>query len=410
MTTLITGATGYLGSYVLMQLLRDSNESLLLLVRAKDERQCIEKLWHNMQLHMAPAEFRAHLPRVRFAMGDLTAPQLGLDSASRQLVLGEADSVLHIAASLNRASERACTNVNLRGTLSVIRLARAIADARGLRRFSYVSTVAVAGERKDETVTEDAAIDWARRDYDPYGRTKKFCEHMLHELLPDVSKVILRPSMVIGDARSSQTTQFDMVRAVCFLADLPAIPLAPTARQDIVNADFVGKSIAMLHLKAHPRHEVYHLSAGQNAKTAQEIAAAIGRDQRFVPGLEAPFRRTVWTLSELSAQKILARSSASYVAALLHVFLPYVTYNTVFDNQRVTDELGIEPVPFTEYCAALYRYAKDVDFKYPHSELPAAQTNAATSEAASPAGAEPARTEHTESPAGVDDKTRLQWN
>ena len=74
-------------------------------------------------------------------------------------------------------------------------MARAAADHHGLRRFSDVSTVAVAGHRRSETVTEDATIDWDRSDYDPYARTKKFCEHMVHELLPDVHRVVFRQAM-----------------------------------------------------------------------------------------------------------------------------------------------------------------------------------------------------------------------
>jgi len=34
--------------------------------------------------------------------------------------------------------------------------------SNGLRRYSHVSTVAVAGKRKNEVVTEDAAIDGPR--------------------------------------------------------------------------------------------------------------------------------------------------------------------------------------------------------------------------------------------------------
>jgi hypothetical protein len=157
----------------------------------------------------------------------------------------------------------------------VLQLARAAADHHGLRRFGYVSTVAVAGERKSEVVTEDESIDWNRRDYDPYGRTKKFGEHMVRTLLPDVPLTIYRPSMVIGDSRFPQTTQFDMVRAVCFLADLPIVPVGPDVRQDIVNADWVGRALAHLHMKETPAHDCYHLSAGTSALTARQIGEAI---------------------------------------------------------------------------------------------------------------------------------------
>src|SRR5258707_364191 len=88
----------------------------------------------------------------------------------------------------------------------------------GRRRCSQVSTVAVAGTRSHEVVTEDSSIDWNRSDYDPYARTKKFCEHMVRELLPEVPRTVFRPSIVLGDSRRAETTQFDMVRAFVFLA------------------------------------------------------------------------------------------------------------------------------------------------------------------------------------------------
>src|SRR5205807_7601344 len=118
------------------------------------------------------------------------------------------DSVIHCAASLNRKSEKACLNVNLRGTLEVVKLALHARNEHGLRRFSHVSTVAVAGKRSNEVVTEDKSIEWDRSDYDPYARTKKFCEHMIRQLLPDTPKTIFRPSIVLGDSRYPQTTQF----------------------------------------------------------------------------------------------------------------------------------------------------------------------------------------------------------
>ena len=94
--------------------------------------------------------------------------------------------MIHCAASLNRKSEKSCLNVNLRGTLEVIQLARRAQHYHGLRRFSHVSTVAVAGKRSNEVVKKITSIDWNRSDYDPYARTKKFCEHMVRQLLPDV--------------------------------------------------------------------------------------------------------------------------------------------------------------------------------------------------------------------------------
>jgi len=207
----VTGATGYLGAYALTRLIEAHDQKVVLLVRAKNRRDAIAKLWRGLQLHVDAAGFRRFLSYVDFVYGDLTEPGLGIEPAERKRVADTCTSVLHIAATLHRKSEKACLNANLRGTLSVIQLAREIAErAGGLRRFSYVSTVAVCGQRDREVVTEDGAIDWDRSDYDPYGRTKKFCEHMVRELLPGVPKLLLRPSIVMGDSRHPRTTQFDL--------------------------------------------------------------------------------------------------------------------------------------------------------------------------------------------------------
>jgi nucleoside-diphosphate-sugar epimerase len=371
MTIFVTGGTGYLGSYVVTRLIEQHDARLLLMVRAKSRGDAITKLWNGLQLHMDPVRFRRALASVDFVGGDLTAPGLGMSPSDRARVTSSATSVLHIAASLNRKSEKDCLNSNLRGTLAVIQLAREI---RELRRFSHVSTNAVAGARDRELVTEDAAIDWARSDYDPYARTKKFCEHMIRELLPDVPKTFFRPSIVMGDSRHPRTTQFDMVRSFCFLADLPFVPVRPDARLDIVNADFVGPAIADLHVKERPAHDCYHLTSGLASKTAKEIGDALvsklpgRRPPRWVPAAERPFSALVDQLAGLP------RSKVSLIGSLLKVFLPYITYDTVFDNTRVTSELGRQPIPFTDYCGELYSWAKSVDFAFRYAPLPEAST------------------------------------
>ena len=135
--------------------------------------------------------------------------------------------------------------------------------------------MAVAGKRKNEVVTEDESIDWDRSDYDPYARTKKFCEHMIRQLLPDVPMTIFRPSIVLGDSRYLQTTQFDMVKAFVFLAGLPALPLRASDRIDIVNVDFVAEAIADLHQKESPKYDTYHLSSGTDSQTYRQLTTAL---------------------------------------------------------------------------------------------------------------------------------------
>src|SRR5258708_8541920 len=276
MAIFLTGSTGYIGAHIAAILLDRHSDRLNLLVRAKTEQEAHARLWHALQLHLDFSQVRDALEtRISIYRGDLTDARFGLEDAEYARLVGTTESVIHCAASLNRKSEKRCLNENLRGTLEVAQLARRAHDAHGLRRFSQVSTVAVAGHRSHEIVTEDASIDWNRSDYDPYARTKKFCEHMVRELLPDVQKTIFRPSIVLGDTRYGETTQFDMVRAFVFLASLPVLPLRPDDRIEIIPVDYVAKAIATLHQKEKPLFDTYHLSSGTGSETCKQITDAI---------------------------------------------------------------------------------------------------------------------------------------
>jgi thioester reductase-like protein len=384
MAIFLTGSTGYIGAHIAAILLDRHPDRLNLLVRAKTEQEANERLWHALQLHFDFPEFQEALEtRISIFRGDLTDPSFGLGDSEYTRLVGTTESVIHCAASLNRKSEKSCLNVNLRGTLEVAQLARRAQGAHGLRRFSQVSTVAVAGARSHEVVTEDASIDWNRSDYDPYARTKKFCEHMVRELLPDVARTVFRPSIVLGDSRRAETTQFDMVRAFVFFAGLPLLPFRQTDRIDIVPVDYVAESVVTLHQKQDPLHEIYHLSSGTGSETFGQLTRAIAQaagkmEPLYWPGLERQFSSAVNWLSGY-------RGGLGRGASLLKVFMPYLTWDTVFDNSRVVQEMGRAPEPFSKYCYPLLRFSRDHHFTYPYKGWPA--SSAVVHEAAAAAGA-----------------------
>ncbi len=372
MAIFLTGSTGYIGAHVVAGLLENHKDPLNLLVRAKDQREAEERLWRSLQLHLDFPRFYNFLKsRVTVFRGDLTDPHFGLNPDDYRRLVETTDSVIHVAASLNRKSEKSCLNVNLRGTLEVVQLARRAQDHHGLRRMSHVSTVAVAGHRSHEVVREDESVDWQRSDYDPYARTKKFCEHMIRELLPEVPRTIFRPSIVLGDSRRAETTQFDMVRAFVFLAGLPVLPFRPTDKVDIVPVDFVADAVVALHQKEKPAHDIYHLSSGTGSQTFRELTEALAKAQHksapmFMPSLEGMFHSLV---NRLASRK----GNVGYGASLLKVFFPYLVWNTVFDNQRVIAEMGRQPRPFSEYSFPLLKFSRENHFAYRYQDWPVAE-------------------------------------
>jgi thioester reductase-like protein len=365
----LTGSTGYIGAHVAANLLEQHGASLNVLVRARNTDEAALRLWQAWQLHHDFPHFYEYLQtRVRIFCGDITLSRFGLSQDDYDRLIHTTDSVLHVAASLNRKSEKSCLNVNLRGTLEVLLLAQHSNHYHGLRRFSHVSTVAVAGKRQDEVVSEENSIDWNRSDYDPYARTKKFCEHMIRQLLPDVPITIFRPSIVLGDSRYAETTQFDMVRAFVFLAGLPVLPFRSRDKVDIVNVDFIAEAVTTLHQKENPQFDTYHLSSGRDSQTFRQLTSALAAAQNkrgpiFTPFMEKPFAATVNMLSE-------RKGDLGHGASLLKVFMPYLVWNTVFDNTRVTSELGRKPVPFSQYSYPLLKFSRETNFTYPYQAWP----------------------------------------
>jgi nucleoside-diphosphate-sugar epimerase len=184
-----------------------------------------------------------------------------------------------------------------------------------------------------------------------------------------VPRTIFRPSIVLGDSRRPETTQFDMVRAFVFLAGLPILPLRETDKVDIVPVDFVADAIATLHQKDKPAHDTYHLSSGIGSQTYEQLTNAIAEARRtmrpaYLPALEKPF---TWTVNRLSNWR---NSSVGYGASLLKVFLPYLVWNTVFDNARAVAEMGRAPAPFSTYCYPLLKFSTEHNFSYPYRPWP----------------------------------------
>src|SRR5712692_5607742 len=191
---------------------------------------------------------------------------------------------------------------------------------------------------------------------------------MVAQLLPDVSRTIFRPAIVMGDSRRAETSQFDMVQAFDLLARLPILPLRPDDKIDIVPANYVGKAIVTIHQKEQPAHGIYHLSAGAGSQTYRELTdrlAELGGWRRpiFLPAVRRAFSGTVNWLANRGG-------AVGYGASLMKVFWPYLDWNTVFDNSRVVAELGDSPARFSSYAFALLQFSRANKFKYPAKAWP----------------------------------------
>jgi hypothetical protein len=124
-----------------------------------------------------------------------------------------------------------------------------------------------------------------------------------------------------------------------------------------------------LHLAERTEHTVYHISSGIDAPTYREITDTICalQDRRppfYAPGLAAPVRGLA------AVGQRVGTPTSRRIASLLGVFLPYLTYNTVFDNTRAVKETGSAPAAFTGWGTKLLEWSRHHRFEYPYLPWP----------------------------------------
>ena len=276
---LVTGATGFIGRYVVRKLL-SAGQPIVVLARRRAGVPAQARI----------AESLGELSRrVDVVEGDLADPP----TLEELLLPREVDTVVHCAGetSFAPAAQLAMRTVQIEGPLKLL---RALAG-KGLRRWSHVSTAYVCGRRSG--VVWEQETDVAQEFHNPYERLKLEAEVQFKPACRElaVELTILRPSIVIGpapatDGGAPSNLLFTFIRMLMAIAqtvrgraDPVRIRGSARARFNIVPVEYVASAIAELSLEPQAAGRTFHLVAAnppsQNA-VAESLRARLG-----LPGL-----------------------------------------------------------------------------------------------------------------------------
>jgi thioester reductase-like protein len=262
---LITGATGFLGMHLVHGLLeRNPDLSLALLIRDKPGQTGRQRA----DAFLSPA----HRERVQVFSGDVSLPNLGLDSAASGQLNAEVSRVIHSAATVrfdHSLDEARQTNVE--GTRHILDFAAA---SRNLRSFAYVGTSYVAGERNGLVLESELSVGQGFRN--TYEQTKSEAEALVRSRLGSLPGIILRPSIIVGDSRTGVTSSFKMMYwplKIYARGLWRTVPGYPDAVLDVVPVDFVADAIAHTIFDDAAIGNTLHLCAGPHGSaTIEQIA------------------------------------------------------------------------------------------------------------------------------------------
>jgi len=162
-TVMVTGASGFLGRFVLLELLERSAR-VVGLVRAKDDTAARARVAASFATDPELSERFEALARrgaLEIVAGDLMLPELGLSHATRERLAAACDTVIHAGALVNHAlGYDELFEPNVRGTAEIARFALHGAP----KSVAFVSTVGLAEGRSGAVrESESASSLWPER-------------------------------------------------------------------------------------------------------------------------------------------------------------------------------------------------------------------------------------------------------
>jgi NAD(P)-dependent dehydrogenase (short-subunit alcohol dehydrogenase family) len=194
MNYFVTGATGFIGKFLLERLLERDDAKIHLLVRESSADK-----FEALQERYGAAGKRLHM-----VAGDITTPGL-VSGADFKKLQGKIDHVFHLAAvyDMNMSDEQG-DKINNEGTRNLVNF---VNDLGGKVRLHHASSIAVAGGDFIGRYTEDMFDEGQTTDH-PYFRTKFQSEAIVR----NESRVpfrIYRPGAVVGHSVTGEMDKID---------------------------------------------------------------------------------------------------------------------------------------------------------------------------------------------------------
>lgn len=183
-TVLLTGATGYLGAYLLRELMNETDAHIYCLVRPRNGSSAWARLAENMRFYFGDAILAEMEQRVTAVAGDLGEPALGLQKGDRDKLRNEVDLILHSGADVRHYGDAEwIEKVNVQGTEELL----ALAKGREGVRFHLISTLSVI-DGPDDNV---------------YVRSKRATEKLVHRAIREgVQPTIFRAGNLVGHSET----------------------------------------------------------------------------------------------------------------------------------------------------------------------------------------------------------------
>jgi NAD(P)-dependent dehydrogenase (short-subunit alcohol dehydrogenase family) len=356
MAYFVTGGTGFIGRFLVHNLL-EHGEPVYLLVRKSGLKKlpALRKTWG------------VDDKRVIAITGDLAKPGLGVAAEDLKRLKGKIDHLFHLAAIYDlAASAEDQQRANIDGTRHAVEFAHAVEAGC----FHHASSIAAAG-LYDGVFREDMFEEAEDLDH-PYFRTKHLAEGIVRSECKRPWR-IYRPGFVVGHSKTGYIDKIDgpyyFFKLIQKMRNMLP-PWMPTigiegGRINIVPVDFVADALNYLAHKKGLDGKCFHLTDPEPyrigevmnifARAAHAPQMTMRINARMFGFIPAPI---LYGIGALSPVKRMVRAVLKDLGIPKDAF-DFINWPTRYDNREAAKALkgsGIAVPPLDSYAAKLWDY------------------------------------------------------
>jgi len=329
---LITGGTGFLGSYILHELLKDGDNYVYVLARGKGgatAKARVDNILNSFYGNNIPDNISERFTTIE---GDIENSSLGLTADTAKRLSGVVDEIYHSAALAEfRVSIDKVRKANVTGTKNLLDFALECRKRGRDICVNHISTAYVAGNMKGIFYEKD--LDVRQGFNNTYEKSKFEAEQLVKAYSEGGLKVrIFRPSIITGDSLTGNTTSFKMFYQPLHFFAAELFERAPGNRNNCANlipVDWAAKIIHDIANKKDGYGHTFHVVGQSSVKVGYffDLASDFFGFKKidFVPLGE-------FDMSTLTyAQRM-----------LLDPFIPYFNSSPLFDLKNTKSALGAD--------------------------------------------------------------------
>lgn len=271
----LTGATGFLGAYLIRDLIVKKGVVVYALVRAENHERAMERIQKNLQKYDIWDD--ALTESIHPVCGDLTQPHLGLNDDVYNELANCIDAIYHNAAHVSYVEPYAWHKpVNVTGTIEMIQFA----FAGSPKVMHYISTLGLFGPigllAKVTDVYEDddigMSVDFLHFDMG-YSQSKWVAEAILFQARDrGLALNIFRPGFIMGDSESGICNVDDfMARLVIACINHKGYPVLKNQRKECIPVDYASHAIVHISHKEEELGKNFHLAPLKHQRSVSVV-------------------------------------------------------------------------------------------------------------------------------------------